>query len=117
MITDLEKEVCRFYNLKPRTISDKKILQIIELIIRDFRQISFYEHQWDNCNYDLSSEIPSKIERDDEERPFIGTGWCIKDVILSQMLDEEAICNLDFYDSVRWLLMNNLEKAKEIIWN
>ena len=33
MPTNLEKEICREYKVKPKKISDTKILQLMELII------------------------------------------------------------------------------------
>ena len=116
MVTEIEKELCLFYGLSPRKITNKQVLGILELLIRHFKEIKFLDCSFDNCNYDLYSIIETDKYRDDEEQPFCGCGWDIKDVILNQCLDEEALENFDFKEDLKYLLMNPFEKIAEILW-
>jgi hypothetical protein len=116
MASELEKEVCRFYNVSEKRISNKKLLNILELIIIYFGKITFNDCENFVCNYSMSSEIPTNIQRDEEDYPFIGTGYTIKDVILTQILDEECIDNRAFFEAVRDELTSPLQKLANFLW-
>ena len=113
---ELEKEVCRFYNVSEKRISDKKLLKILELIIMYFGKIEFFDVENSICNYSLCSEIPTQIDRDEDDYPFMGTDWDIRQVILTQILDEECIDNRAFFEAVQDELMSVWEKIAKFLW-
>ena len=106
-----EKQVCKAYNLKPRKITENQIQKILVLLCREFKEVSIKDNSWECRYFDLTCCINLGGEY------VIGTGWNLRDVVLDILLDERVIANKNFYDDLRWMLMSNMEKVKEIIFN
>lgn len=116
-MNNLEKEFFKRYKVSPHRLSAIDYLQLLEEIIKEFGNIHFYDCERDNCAYSMASEIETNIKRGDEECPFIGTGWDIKEVILSQLLDKECFTRQFFVDNVREIIKSPIAKIGEALIN
>lgn len=114
MPSDGERYFCNLYNVHPRRIRSRQILQILQTAIEIFDFVKLQNMETFNCNYSLLAECP-ETDPIDDEYPFIGTGWEIKDVVLSLASSEQAVCDPEFYTEVRHILLTKFEKAIEFM--
>lgn len=122
MPTKLEKEVCREYKVKPKKISDTKILQLMELILSNCGTLELYDLSVTQDAYGLYAQIPEDRkykEEDYDEKPAPNCGYSnfLRDTILSLLLCEQILDSMFLKDDIRYLLMSKLEKIEEMIWN
>ena len=118
MISYSEKTFCHFYDLSPREIKPEQVLQILQLLIEHFGHIEFIDCEKEICNYSILSIIETDDileQRDikDEASPCSGSGYTIKETILSQCLEPEIMDDEDFRTSIKFLLGRWYEK---LIW-
>lgn len=115
----LEKEVCITYNVSNKKISNKTLFNILEILIKQFYEIKLADAEVWNCDYDIYAQIGEEDKNcGDEECPDnIGTGWGLRETILSMLLCDRVLKDSFCYDDIRWQLMSNLEKLKAITLN
>ena len=113
-ISDIEKEVCNRYKIKPKRIKDNTVLKLLNLLLSNYSEIRLYDTEKDICNYSVVVDLNPYEESDDESSSHNqGYGWNIKDGILSSLLSIDL--NSFLYDDIRWELMSKVEKVKHIL--
>ena len=122
MPTRLEKEVCKEYNLSPRKISDKKIFEILELIIVNYGTLELRDLESQDSD-GFYAEVPldrkyQKYSYDYDEKPAENVGYSnnLKDTILSLICCEQIRNSLFLHDNIQYLLMTKFERFKETVW-
>lgn len=120
-ISELEKKVCEKYNLKPRKISDTKILQLMELILANYGTLELNDLEVTQDGYGFYAQVPEdkKYLNDNyDEKPPVNAGYSndLKDTILSLLCCEQIVDSLFLADDIQYLLMTKLEKIKEQLW-
>lgn len=114
MLSKEEQCVCKIYNIYPRKIKDKQLLEIMELLTYYFGELKFLSMISPmDCSIMATSPETTVV---DEEYPLMGTGWCIKEAILKQIQTPPAVCDTDFYEDVRNVLLTPFEKLMEYIF-
>ena len=116
-MNNLEKEVCKKFKVKEKRITDKIILDLLELLTMNFGDIGIIDCEQDNCNYSLLVELGEPVYHDDEMGPGNqGYGWNIREAVLSSLLSDKIKEDSFVYDDIQYILMNKWEKIKENIW-
>lgn len=122
MPTRLEKEVCKEYNLSPRKISDKQILDIMELIIINYGTLELRDlESQDSDGFYVEVPLDRKYQvydHDYDERPAENVGYSdnLRNTILNLLCCEQIRNSLFLHDDIQYLLMNRWERFKETIW-
>ena len=122
MPTKLEKEVCEEYNLRPRKISDKQILDIMELIIINYGTLELRDlESQDSDGFYVEVPLDRKYQvydHDYDERPAENVGYSdnLRNTILNLLCCEQIRNSLFLHDDIQYLLMNKWERFKETIW-
>ena len=110
-MNEREKEVFKVYSLKPRKLSDETIQRILILLCREYKEVTLKDNSWEYHSFDLTCRINLG------EEYVVGAGWNLRDVVLDVLLDDRIYNNKNFYEDLRWMLMSNLEKVVEIVFN
>jgi len=116
---EIEKNVCKEYGLKPRRISDKQILDIMEAILFYYGTLELRDLTYQDSD-GLYAEIPldrKYVPDNYDEKPPVNAGYSdtLRETILSLILSEQ-ILNSMIKDDIQYLLMNRWERLKETIW-
>lgn len=122
MPTRLEKEVCEEYNLRPRKISDKQILDIMEAILINYGTLELRDLEAQDSD-GFYAEVPldrkyQVYDHDYDERPAENVGYSdnLRNTILNLLCCEQIRNSLFLHDDIQYLLMNRWERFKETIW-
>ena len=114
---ELDQFVCEKYKVKNKKISDKKLFKILEILIKQFYEIKLADAEVWNCDYDIYAQIGEEDKNSgDEECPDnIGTGWGLREAILSAIVSDRVLYDEFAYDEIRWGLMSSPERLIDII--
>ena len=121
MITDLEKEVCTIYKVTPKKISDKKILQLMELILIHYGTLELTDLEVTQGGDGFYAQVPEDrkyITDTYDEKPPVNAGYSntLRDTILSLLCCEQVKASVFLFDDIQYLLMSRIEKIKEELW-
>jgi hypothetical protein len=114
----LDRAVCLKYNVKPKKIKENILFKIVDLLTKQFYDIRILDGETWNCDYDCLIQVGEDDKNsDDEHAPNNqGYGWGLREAVLSVLLSDKVLNDSFVYDDIRYLLMSNVEKMKEILW-
>ena len=119
-MNNLEQEVCKIYKVKPKRISDKMILDLMEVILEHYGNLSLCDLEVTQNAYGFYAEIPEDKKYKEEyydEKPPVNAGYSdnLRKTILSLLCCDQIKESIFCYDDIRWKLMSSWEKMKEVI--